>query len=307
MIVYKITCTVNGKAYIGKTKRSLHDRWRSHCSQGSGCWALAGAIRKYGKDAFVLEVLACDLDDEAAERVEREMVHRHGTKAPAGYNLTEGGQGSAHKNPEHGKNIAKAWQREETRERHMAWRTSERMSAKANEDSTWRRQQMAWMQKRLDAALKLPPLEASRQLWYKATKCRENAVRSGRTSEQLEWMDGVRDEQIATVWRMANLPAPPASSWAQTAHEYERNKQRAVVQKNMAVGVRDPVHLEALGVLADGAVSKEGQSEQVDMYESSSNADVPDEGVVGGDKAEAPGGNLVDTLCESGEESDDWF
>ena len=75
----------------------------------------------------------------------------------------------------------------------------------------------------------------------------------------------------------------------------------------MAVGVRDAVHLEALGVLADGAVSKEGQSEQVDMYESSSNADVPDEGVVGSDKAEAAGGHLVNTLCESGEESDDWF
>ena len=93
------------------------------------------------------------------------MVRKWNTKVPHGYNLTEGGQGSAHENPEHGKNIAKAWTRPETRERHMAWRTPERMSAKANEHDTWMEQQKAWMQKRLSLALTMSPLEASQMIW----------------------------------------------------------------------------------------------------------------------------------------------
>ena len=232
MLVYKVTCTVNGKGYIGKTKRSMHDRWRSHCSKGSGCWALAGAIRKYGKGAFTIEILVSNLDSAAAKVVERDMIHKHGTRAPAGYNLTDGGEGSAHENAEHGKNISKAWKRKETRERHMAWRTPERLSAMVNSDSQWRRQQMAWAQKRLEAALKLPPMEASKLIWHRAIKCKEHAVRKGRTDVQLNWMDSVRDEHIAQVWKVAGVPSPPASSWAQTAHGYEKQK------KSMAVKTR---------------------------------------------------------------------
>lgn len=230
MIVYKITCNANGKGYIGKTKRSLHARWRAHCAKGSGCWAMKGAIKKYGENAFRKEILASGLTDEEAEIVERRMVHEHGTKAPGGYNLTEGGQGSAHKNPAHGRNISAAWQREDTRARHMAWRTPERLSEKANAFSAWKRQQKAWNAKKMEEALSLEPLAAARMLWYRATKNREHAIRAGQDAEKLAWLDRTRDKQIAKVWALANVPVPPASSWAITTHAYEKMKYKKVVR-----------------------------------------------------------------------------
>ena len=220
--VYLVKCVETNKGYVGKTVRTLHDRWRAHRSKGSGCWALKGAIHKHGKDAFTVTELAGELTGNEAKRVEREMVHKHGTKARHGYNLTEGGQGSAHENPEHGKNIAKAWQRPETRRRHMVWRTHERMSAKANEPDTWMAQQKTWMGKRLATALTMPPLEASQMIWYKATKSREQAIRKGREQYQLDWMDNVRDSQILECWTAAGVPAPRASSWMVKSTAYEK-------------------------------------------------------------------------------------
>lgn len=231
-----VWCTVTNKGYVGKTIRTLSARWRAHCSDGSGCWALKGAIRKYGKAAFTITELASGLTSEEAKRVEREMIHKYRTRAPNGYNLTDGGQGSAHENPEHGKNIAKAWARPETRERHMVWRTPERMSAKANEHDTWMEQQKAWMQKRLALALTMPPLDASQMIWYKATKSREQAVRRNREQQQLDWMDGVRDSQILECWTAAGVPVPPASSWMvkSTAYEKKVRGKRAQWTSSMA-------------------------------------------------------------------------
>jgi hypothetical protein len=183
---------------------------------------LKGAIKKYGRDAFEVSVLASGLDDDQAALVEKEMIRVYETKAPLGYNLTEGGQGSPHKNPDHGKNIAKAWQRPETRQKHMAWRTTERLSEMANSDEQWRRQQMAWMDKRLSEALRLPTLLGARLVWYRASKCRERAIKVGRTEEQLQWMDQVRDEHIKEIWAVSGEPAPPASSWVIKNHTFQK-------------------------------------------------------------------------------------
>jgi len=58
-VIYKITNTVNGKFYIGQTIMRLENRWGKHKSDaktGAG-WVLASAIRKYGADAFIIEVV----------------------------------------------------------------------------------------------------------------------------------------------------------------------------------------------------------------------------------------------------------
>ena len=220
--VYLVWCKASNKGYVGKTVRTLQARWKSHCGKGSGCWALAGAIRKYGKDAFTITALTTGVAERDVAAVERAMVREHRTFAPLGYNLTAGGQGSAHNNPNHGKNIAKAWERPETRERHMAWRTAERMSAKANAQDTWMEQQRAWMRKRLALALTMPPLEAAQMIWYKATKSREQAIRKGREQHQLNWMDSVRDSHILECWTNAGVPVPPASSWMVKSTAYEK-------------------------------------------------------------------------------------
>jgi|TARA_B110000093_G_C12813991_1_gene344003 hypothetical protein len=87
--------------------------------------------------------------------------------------------------------------------------------------------------------------------------------------------------------------------------ESARIRERRV--KERARHHADTVHLEALGVLADGTASKQGRGEQKDSCTSSNDACSPDEGMVRSDEAEATGSDFVDSLCESDAESKDWF
>lgn len=93
--VYVITCTLNGKQYVGKAADAWK-RWNQHRSEG---WrrkkqtALYRAMRKYGVPNFGVEVLAeYDTEREAFD-AERAAVAALGTKVPNGYNLTDGGEG----------------------------------------------------------------------------------------------------------------------------------------------------------------------------------------------------------------------
>lgn len=100
MAVYKITNTLNGKAYIGQTINPIEDRFRVHCapySEGK-CPALWSAIQAYGKDNFTIETLWSDpsCSREALDSKEIEMIALHGTIAPNGYNIMEGGHGARH-------------------------------------------------------------------------------------------------------------------------------------------------------------------------------------------------------------------
>lgn len=58
-MIYKVTCKITGKIYIGQTTQSLAQRKREHTSRskkGSNTY-FHNAIRKYGKDSFIWEVL----------------------------------------------------------------------------------------------------------------------------------------------------------------------------------------------------------------------------------------------------------
>ena len=98
-IVYKITNTVNGKIYIGYTKRTLERRWAGHCKSSRNLTHKNGksrfmcAIRKYGIGAFVREIL---IEDEDAEKClnywEPFFIAKFNSTDPAvGYNGTTGG------------------------------------------------------------------------------------------------------------------------------------------------------------------------------------------------------------------------
>jgi group I intron endonuclease len=57
MIIYLIENTVNHKLYIGKTVRSLAERWNVHVGAAirrNSRYVIHQAIRKYGKDAFTV-------------------------------------------------------------------------------------------------------------------------------------------------------------------------------------------------------------------------------------------------------------
>lgn len=96
MIIYVITNTTNGKKYVGMTDAPLNVRWRRHqtaARNGKNTY-FCNAIRKYGPDVFVLEILCtCEVKDEAV-RLEKEYIQIFDSHNPnKGYNLTDGGEG----------------------------------------------------------------------------------------------------------------------------------------------------------------------------------------------------------------------
>lgn len=92
--IYKITNTINGKSYIGKTKSNYERRFREHVSETKKERAknrpLYRAMNKYGVDVFTVELL-----EETDNPVEREKywIEFYGTYGSNGYNATKGGDG----------------------------------------------------------------------------------------------------------------------------------------------------------------------------------------------------------------------
>ncbi len=97
MFVYKVTNSVNGKVYIGKwAGLSVESRWRKHlraAMQGSP-YRFHCAIRKYGFNAFVLEIIANAASHEELNQLEIFWITKLRANDPNfGYNMTIGGDG----------------------------------------------------------------------------------------------------------------------------------------------------------------------------------------------------------------------
>jgi len=98
--IYKITNTVNGTIYIGKSI-DLSQRWFSHRSylrKGTHCnQYLQRAWNKYGESAFIFEIIEyCNILD--IDQREIFMIAEYDT-FNNGYNLTLGGEGCAGRIP----------------------------------------------------------------------------------------------------------------------------------------------------------------------------------------------------------------
>ena len=73
MYIYKITCKVNNKIYIGQTKNSIKSRFENHIKNALNNnlnTHLARAIRKYGKENFIVEQI--DSANTSYELTEKE-------------------------------------------------------------------------------------------------------------------------------------------------------------------------------------------------------------------------------------------
>lgn len=87
-IVYKTTNTTNGKFYIGKhSTDNIDDGYI-----GSGV-ILSLAVKKYGKDKFVREVIKEFGDEASAYQFERELIEAIGLDPTKCYNACKGGVG----------------------------------------------------------------------------------------------------------------------------------------------------------------------------------------------------------------------
>ena len=91
--IYKITNTINQKVYIGKTERTIEQRFKEHCEEAfrerGETRPLYRAMRKYGIEAFSIELLEETLNTDIREQYWIDFYQSY----YCGYNATLGGEG----------------------------------------------------------------------------------------------------------------------------------------------------------------------------------------------------------------------
>ena len=105
-IVYKHTNKINGKVYIGITCQRIHDRWKG--GHGYRSQYFSRAIKKYGWDGFIHEIVAENLSKEDACELERILIKSYrSTETEYGYNQALGGDGGGMYNKHHSESAKK--------------------------------------------------------------------------------------------------------------------------------------------------------------------------------------------------------
>lgn len=97
MQIYLVTNLINGKQYVGQTVQSLKKRWSSHGSDANrnrGPYALVHALLKYCKENFSIRTLKTCSNLKQLNIQEQKFIKKLKTKAPYGYNITDGGDGT---------------------------------------------------------------------------------------------------------------------------------------------------------------------------------------------------------------------
>ena len=92
--IYKITNINTNKVYIGKTSRTIQERWKEHCkqfNQDALNRPLYNAMKKYGVDNFLIEVVE-ECDESILSIREQYWIDAYNSYYN-GYNATLGGDG----------------------------------------------------------------------------------------------------------------------------------------------------------------------------------------------------------------------
>ena len=91
MIIYQITNKINGDCYIGKTSKTIEERFQRHIynSNYNIDTHLCRAMRKYGADNYSIEILESQVSVKNIDAREKYYIE---TIKPR-YNMTEGGDG----------------------------------------------------------------------------------------------------------------------------------------------------------------------------------------------------------------------
>lgn len=98
--IYKITCKIDNKIYIGKTTKTIKERFKEHIETSRKVNSyrhksyLYNSMRKHGIENFSIEVIeTCESEKQLNER-ERFWIKELNTRDPnVGYNIHEGGNG----------------------------------------------------------------------------------------------------------------------------------------------------------------------------------------------------------------------
>lgn len=96
MIIYKITNLVNFKVYIGKTKRTIEERFEEHILEvkyGINR-TFHNSIRKHGKKNFKIEKIFKCKSENQLNKMEIFFISKYKSdNIDFGYNMTKGGEG----------------------------------------------------------------------------------------------------------------------------------------------------------------------------------------------------------------------
>jgi len=92
MIIYKILNKINGRIYIGQTKKDLSQRIATHIKINR--YYVQKALNKYGLESFEISVIDEAASQDVLDEKEKYWIKYYGCKAPCGYNCTDGGDGT---------------------------------------------------------------------------------------------------------------------------------------------------------------------------------------------------------------------
>lgn len=97
MLLYLITNTVNKKEYVGMTGTTLAQRFSAHrhCALRKPKTPLHLAMAKHGVENFSIKLIGKVTSRDDLGMIERAEIVRRKTRAPGGYNVTEGGDGQS--------------------------------------------------------------------------------------------------------------------------------------------------------------------------------------------------------------------
>ena len=135
MVFYVITNLVNGKQYVGITADV--DRRRRYHFSGHGSKLVSQAARKYGKDKLAFEIWY-EGDEDCIKSMEYRTIVALNTRAPNGYNLTLGGEGTSGLHP----GVATRQKMSEAHKGQVAWMSGRHHSAESRE-----KMRVAWNRK----------------------------------------------------------------------------------------------------------------------------------------------------------------
>lgn len=91
-IIYCYKNKINGKCYIGQTKRP-EERKKQHLQKQSYCTAFHHAVEKYGIENFEYTVLHDQKTKKELDFLEKIEIERHNSLVPNGYNILDGVSG----------------------------------------------------------------------------------------------------------------------------------------------------------------------------------------------------------------------
>lgn len=95
-IIYKITCSANGKVYIGQTTETIEQRLERHFkmayAEEKPKIKFQRAIKKYGKENFIIEEIDRASSKEELDEKEKSWIAKYNS-IKSGYNTASGGEG----------------------------------------------------------------------------------------------------------------------------------------------------------------------------------------------------------------------